>query len=341
MTDTAIAELAPQLGVRGACAVVGVAQAGYYRRHRTSAPPPARSVPIAHRYRDQPRALSQAERQAILEVLHGDRFVDVAPAEVWATLLDDGVYLGSISTFYRLLSRAGETRERRRQATHPAAVKPELVAHQPNSVWSWDITKLRGPAKWTYYHLYVILDIFSRYVIGWMVANRESAALAEVLIHQTCAKQGIAADQLIIHADRGSSMTSKPVAFLLADLGVTQSHSRPHVSNDNPFSESQFKILKYRPDFPARFDSIEAARRHCQTFFGWYNDDHRHGGLGLHTPADIHYGTAEAVRDKRAAVLTDAYRAHPERFTSKPPEPPRLPTGSWINPPDQREEPTQ
>ena len=220
-------------------------------------------------------------------------------------------------------------------------MKPELVAYQQNSVWSWDITKLRGPAKWTYYYLYVILDIFSRYVVGWMVATRESAALAEVLIRQTCAKQGIGADQLTIHADRGSSMTSKPVAFLLADLGVTQSHSRPHVSDDNPFSESQFKTLKYRPDFPGRFDSIEAARRHCQTFFAWYNDDHHHGGLGLHTPADIHYGTAEAVRDKRAAVLADAYRAHPERFIRKPPEPPPLPTGSWINPPDQPEEPTQ
>jgi putative transposase len=185
------------------------------------------------------------------------------------------------------------------------------------------------------------LDIFSRYVVGWMVASRESAVLAQVLIRQTCAKQGIRADQLTIHADRGSSMTSKPVALLLADLGVTQSHSRPHVSDDNPFSESQFKTLKYRPDFPGRFDSIEAARRHCQSFFAWYNDDHRHGALGLHTPADIHYGTAEAVRDKRAAVLIDAYRAHPERFTRKPPQPPQLPTGSWINPPDQPEETTQ
>jgi putative transposase len=340
VTDTAIAELVGCVGVRDACQAVGTAQASYYRRHRTS-PPPAGSVPIPHRDRHQPRALSQAERQAILDVLHSDRFVDMAPAEVWATLLDEGVYLGSISTFYRLLRQAGETRERRRQATHPATVKPELVAYQPNSVWSWDITKLRGPAKWTYYYLYVILDIFSRYVVGWMVASRESAALAEVLIRQTCAKQGIGADQLTIHADRGSSMTSKPVAFLLADLGVTQSHSRPHVSDDNPFSESQFKTLKYRPDFPGRFDSIEATRRHCQTFFAWYNEDHHHSGLGLHTPADIHYGTAEAVRDKRAAVLTDAYRAHPERFTRKPPEPPHLPTGSWINPPDQSEEATQ
>ena len=250
MTDRAVMELAPQLGVREACEAVGVAQASYYRRHRQS-PAPQRPEPVPHRQRRQPRALSAAEQQAILDVLHSDRFVDLAPAEVWATLLDEGVYLGSQSTFYRLLRQAGEVRERRRQATHPAAVKPELIATAPNAVWSWDITKLRGPAKWTYYYLYVILDIFSRYVVGWMVASRESAALAEVLIRQTCAKQGIDRDQLTIHADRGSSMTSKPVAFLLADLGVTQSHSRPHISNDNPFSEAQFKTLKYRPDFPA------------------------------------------------------------------------------------------
>ena len=269
----------------------------------------------------------------------------MSPTEVWATLLDDGVYLSSISTFYRLLRQAGETRERRRQATHPAMVRPELVAtapdQVPNQVWSWDITKLRGPAKWTYYYLYVIVDIFSRYVAGWMVANRESAALAEVLIRQTCAKQGIGRDQLTIHADRGSSMTSKPVAFLLADLGVTQSHSRPHVSNDNPYSEAQFKTLKYRPDFPGQFASIQAARVHCQVFFPWYNEEHRHTGLGLHTPADVHYGTAQAVRDKRATVLDDAYQAHPERFVRKPPEPPKPPTDSWINPPNPQEEATQ
>ncbi len=255
-------------------------------------------------------------------------------------LLDEGVYLGSISTFYRLLRRAGESRERRRQATHPATVKPELVAYQPNSVWSWDIIKLRGAGKWAYYYLYVILGIFSRYVVGWMVASRESAALAEVLIRQTCAKQGIGRDQLTIHADRGSSMTSKPVAFLLADLGITQSHSRPHVSDDNPFSEAQFKTLKYRPDFPGRFDSIEAARRHCQVFF-WYNDEHRHTGLGLHTPADIRYGLAETIRDKRATILAGAYAAHPERFVRKPPQPPKIPKTPWINRPDQPQEDTQ
>jgi len=340
VSDAAVAELAPTIGVRAGCDALGVAQASYYRRHRTS-PAPARPAPIPHRERTQPRALSAAEQQAILDELHSDRFADLAPAEVWAILLDEGRYLGSISTFYRLLRRAGETRERRRQATHPATVKPELVATEPNQVYSWDITKLRGPAKWTYYYLYVILDIYSRYVVGWMVASRESGPLAEVLIRQTCAKQGIGANQLTIHADRGSSMTSKPVAFLLADLGVTQSHSRPHVSDDNPFSEAQFKTLKYRPDFPTRFASIEAARLHCQRFFVWYNDEHRHTGLGLHVPADVHYGTAEAVRDKRAGVLTTAFAAHPERFVRKPPEPPALPTGSWINPPNDSEETTQ
>ena len=298
-----------------------------------ASPAPARPGPIAHRDRGQPRALSAAEQQAILD--------ELTPTEVWAILLDEGRYLCSIATFYRLLRRAGETTERRRQATHPATVKPELIATEPNTVWSWDITKLRGPAKWTYYYLYVILGIYSRYAVGWMVASRESAALAEVLIRQTCTKQGIGAHQLTLHADRGSSMTSKPVAFLLADLGITQSHSRPHVSDDNPFSEAQFKTLKYRPDFPTRFGSIEAARLHCQRFFAWYNDEHRHTGLGLHVPADVHYGTADAVRDKRAGVLTTAFAAHPERFVRKPPQPPALPTGSAINPPTNSEETTQ
>jgi putative transposase len=300
VSDAAVAELAPTIGVRDACDAVGVAQASYYRRHRQS-PPPQRPAPIRHIDRVQPRALSAAERAAILAELHSERFVDTSPTEVWATLLDEGRYL----------------------------------------VWSWDITKLRGPAKWSWYYLYVILDIFSRYVVGWMVASRESAALAEVLIRQTCAKQDIGRDQLTIHADRGSSMTSKPVAFLLADLGITQSHSRPHVSDDNPFSEAQFKTLKYRPDFPDRFDSIEAARRHCQVFFGWYNNDHRHTGLGLHVPADVHYGTAVIIREKRAGVLDAAYAAHPERFVRKPPEPPKLPSGSWINKPNDTEEATQ
>jgi putative transposase len=337
VTDQAIMTLTAQVGVRAACAAAGGTQAGYYRRHRASPAPPRCRAPVAHRDRVQPRALSEAERQAILEVLHSDRFVDLAPAQVWAILLDEGTYLGSQSTFYRLLRRAGETRERRRQATHPAAVKPELLATEANQVWSWDITKLHGPAKWTYYYLYVILDIYSRYAVGWMLATRESSALAEKLIADTATKQRIDPGQLTLHADRGSSMTSKPVAFLLADLGVTQSHSRPHVSNDNPFSEAQFKTLKYRPDFPRDFASIEAARAHCQRFFTWYNEDHRHSGLGLHTPADVHYGHAEAVREQRGVVLDTAYLTHPERFVNQPPKPPKIPTNSWINPPEQPE----
>jgi putative transposase len=337
VTDEAIAAMAPRIGTRAACAAAGVAQATWYRRHRAS-PAAPRLAPVPHRDRVQPRALAAAERQAILDMLHSARFADTAPAEVWAVLLDEGIYLGSVSTFYRVLREAGESRERRAQAAHPAAVKPELAATGPNQVYSWDITRLHGPVKWTYYHLYVILDIFSRYAVGWMVATRESAVLAEKLIAATCAKQGIARGQLTIHADRGSSMTSKPVALLLADLGVTQSHSRPHVSNDNPFSESQFKTFKYRPDFPRRFDSIEAARAHCQDFFPWYNNEHRHGGLGLHTAADVHHGRAAAVRAGRALVLTDAYRAHPERFVRRPPAPPKLPVGSWINPPNDNPE---
>jgi putative transposase len=337
VTDEAIALLAPRIGTRAACAAAGVPQATWYRRHRAS-PAPACPAPVPQRDRVQPRALDAAERQAILGMLHSARFADTAPAEAWATLLDEGIYLGSVSTYYRVLRAAGESRERRAQAAHPAAVKPELAATRPNQVYSWDITKLHGPAKWTYYHLYVILDIFSRYAVGWMVATRESAALAEKLIAATCAKQGITRGQLSIHADRGSSMTSKPVALLLADLGVTQSHSRPHVSNDNPYSEAQFKTLKYRPGFPARFTSLEAARAHCQEFFPWYNNQHRHGGLGLHTAADVHYGRAAAARAYRAQVLTAACLAHPERFVRRPPTPPKLPAGSWINPPQDHQE---
>jgi putative transposase len=336
LADDAVATLAPRTGTRAACAAVGAPQASYYRRHRAS-PARPRHEPVPQAGRAQPRALAPAERQAILDVLHNERFADLAPAEVWATLLDEGTYLGSVSTFYRVLREAGETRERRRQATHPPTVKPELAATASNQVWSWDITKLHGPAKWTYYYLYVILDIFSRYATGWMVATCESAVLAHKLIAATCAKQHISPGQLAIHADRGSSMTSKPVAFLLADLGITQSHSRPHVSNDNPYSESQFKTLKYRPDFPARFASIEAARAHCQVFFPWYNDVHRHSALGLHTAADIHYGRAQAVQAARADVLTAAFAAHPERFVRQPPQPPKPPAASWINRPSQKE----
>jgi putative transposase len=254
---------------------------------------------------------------------------------------DEGTCLGSQSAFYRLLRAAGESRERRRQAVHPAAVRPELLAAGPDQVWSRDITKLRGPAKWTCYHLYVILDIYSRYAVGWMPAAGESAVLAEKLISSTCAKQGIGRGQLTIHADRGSSVTSKPAAFLLADPGVTRSRSRPHVSNDNPFSEAQFRTLEYRPYFPGKFTSIEHARAHCQEFFRWYNRQHRHSGLGLHTPADVHHGDAADVRAARASVLTAAYRAHPERFVNKPPAAPSLPNGSAVNPPTEKATATQ
>jgi putative transposase len=252
---------------------------------------------------------------------------------VYRTLLDEGTYLCSPATMYRILRSHGEVRERRRQAVHPPRAKPELVATAPNVCWSWDITKLLGPVTWTYYYLYSILDIYSRYTVGWMVAPRESAALAERLIADTLLKQRIPDGQLTIHADRGSSMSSKTVAQLLADLGVTKSHSRPHVSNDNPFSEAQFKTLKYRPDFPHRFGSIEHAREHCHTFYTWYHRAHRHSGIGFHTPHDVHYGYAEDVRAARTDVLAAAYNRNRERFVRKHPQPPALPGAAWINKP--------
>ncbi len=268
-----------------------------------------------------------------MEVLHSPRFQDAAPATVYATLLDEGTYHASERTMYRLLAAEGETRSRRDQLVHPPYRTPELLATAPNQVWSWDITKLLGPATWTYYYLYVILDIYSRYVVGWMVAHREQADLAERLIAETLAKQAVPAGQLTLHADRGSSMTSKPVAFLLADLGVTKTHSRPHVSNDNPYSEAAFKTLKYRPGFPERFGCIEDARAHCVDFFAWYNGEHYHSGLGLQTPDDVHHGRAQHVVDQRAVVLAAAHAAHPERFVHGVPRPAALPTAVWINKP--------
>lgn len=337
MIDAAITELEPVVGTRAACAAVGEAQARWYRRHRQS-PPPQRPerAPIP-----QPRALSVDERTKLREVLNSDEFVDEAPAAVYAKLLDQGTYLASPSTMYRVLRAHDEVHERRRHATHPAAKKPELLATGPNQCWSWDITKLLGPEKWTYYYLYVIIDIFSRYVPGWMLAHAENACLAEALLADTVTKQNIGHGQLTIHADRGSPMTAKPVAFLLADLGVTKSHSRPHVSNDNPYSESQFRTLKYRPDFPDRFGCFQDAHAHCGQFFSWYNDEHRHSGIGLHTPADVHYGRADTVRQQRTVVLDAAYAAHPERFVRKPPEPPKLPTAVWINEPQEDTSTTQ
>jgi len=322
----AAAELAATVGAGVACQALDVARASFYRRRRAApAAAPVRPTP--------PRALTAAERHAVLEVLHSERFVDTAPTEVYATLLDEGTYHCSPRTMYRVLAAAQEVRERRNHLRHPSYQKPELLATEPNHVWSWDITKLLGPVKWTYFSLYVILDIFSRSVVGWMVAHREGAALAERLLGATCEKQGIGPGQLTIHADRGGSMTSKPVALLLADLGVTRTHSRPHVSDDNPYSEAQFKTLKYRPEFPERFGSIEDARAFCRQFFAWYNTEHRHAGIGLLTPESVHSGRVGPVLDQRRTVLASAYAAHPERFVRKPPEPPAVPTAAWINRP--------
>ncbi len=337
MIDQAVAELAPVVGMRRACRALGAAQAGYYRRHRQSPPPPRPERARAA----QPRALSDAERTELHRVLDSDEHVDEAPAPVYAKLLDQGIYLASVSTMYRVLRDHGEVRERRRQATHPAATKPELLATKPNEVYSWDITKLLGPVTWTSCYLYVIIDIYSRYVPGWLLAHAENARLAEALLADTAAKQGIASGQLTVHADRGSPMTAKPVAFLLAELGVTRSHSRPHCSNDNPYSESQFRTMKYRPEFPERFGSYQDAHAFCGRFFGWYNDEHRHSGIGFHTPADVHHGRAELVRARRADVLSAAYAAHPERFVRKPPEPPALPTAVWVNEPKEDPATTQ
>lgn len=331
MIDDAINELAPVVGVRAACAAVGESRARHYRRHRKSPAPPKPERVVA----PQPRALSEVERKEIRRVLNSPEHADEAPATVYAKLLDEGVYLGSVPTMYRILREHDEVGDRRRHATHPARVKPELVATRPNQVYSWDITKLHGPAKWTYFYLYSIIDIYSRYVPGWMLARAERASLAEALMAETIEKQGIGAGELTIHSDRGSPMIAKPVAHLLADLGVTKSHSRPHVSNDNPYSESHFRTLKYRPDFPKTFGSFEDAHDHCTRFFNWYNDDHRHSGIGFHIPADVHYGRAELIREKRGQVLTAAYAAHPERFVRKVPAPPELPTVAWINRPEE------
>ena len=328
----AAVSLAPSVGIAPTCRALGLARASFYRVMRPPAARPPSSGDASLR-RSSPRALDPAERQAISDQLHAPRFADSSPTEVYATLLDEGVYLASERTFYRLLAEKGETRERRDQLTHPIYHKPELLAVRPNEVWSWDITRLLGPAKWTYFYLYVILDIFSRYVVGWMVAQREQATLAEHLIAQTLAKQGIAVGELTIHADRGTAMISKPVALLLADLGVTKTHSRPHTSNDNPFSEAQFKTLKYRPGFPDRFTCIEEARSFCQQFFTWYNADHRHAGIGLMPPEAVHYGRSHQLYARRSDVLRAAYLAHPERFVKGIPVPPPLPTATWINPP--------
>ena len=324
----AVTKLASDVGTSAACHALCMSRASYYRDRRKA------SFPAATALRPSPaRALGPAERETVLAHLHEEHFQDRSPAAVYATLLDEGHYHCSIRTMYRLLEQRSESRERRDQLIHPPYKKPELLATAPNQLWSWDITKLLGPAKWTYFYLYVILDVFSRYVTGWMVAMRESAELAKRLIEESCAKQNIQPGQLTLHADRGTSMSSKPVAFLLADLGVTKTHSRPHVSDDNPFSESQFRTMKYRPDFPDRFGCIQDSRAFSQGFFRWYNEEHRHSGLALLTPAMVHYEQTALILEQRQSVLDVAYRAHPERFVRQAPKPPSVPTEVWINRP--------
>lgn len=330
-------QLGPVIGVSEACRVVALPRASYYRRIDHQDRDPDESNNDQSGPRTSPRKLTESEREKVFENLHSERFVDLSPAEIVAILLDEGVYICSERTMYRLLDEVGENRDRRDQLVHPKYSKPELLATKPNQVWSWDITKLKGPITWTYYYLYVILDIFSRYVVGWMIAQGESASLARHFIEETCDKQNISRDHLTIHSDRGPAMKSKLVAQLLADLSVTKSHSRPHVSNDNPFSESQFKTMKYRPEFPRRFESFEHSKSFCQIFFDWYNRSHRHSGIAMVTPEQLHYGKAQEILEHRQRVLDEAYRSHPERFASGPPQAPDLPTAVWINPPAKKE----
>lgn len=318
--------LAPQVGIVPACCALGVSRATYYRHTRPQhGPQQPRKTPA--------RALAPTERESVREVLYENRFVDRSPGEIVATLLDEGRYLCSERTMYRLLTEDAARPERRPQRNHPAFAKPELVANTPNQVWSWDITKLLGPQKWTYYYLYVLIDLFSRYVVGWMVADRENATLAGNLIKESCLKQAVEPEILTLHSDRGSPMTAKCTAQLLADLGVTQSLSRPRVSDDNPFSEAQFKTLKYHPGYPGRFSSQAHAIEYCRDFFPWYNDDHRHSGIAMLTPADVYFGSAKTILADRLRVLGDAFAKHPERFPRGMPRPPQLPEIVYINPP--------
>ena len=319
-------QLAQQVGVAPACRALGVSRATFYRRKR---PAPEHQQP-----RPTPaRALCESERERVVEVLTLPRFVDRSPGEVFATLLDEGKYLCSERTMYRILALDQPVRERRNQLQHPQYAKPELVATEPNQIWSWDITKLLGPKKWTYYYLYLLLDIFSRSVVGWMVADRENSALAGRLIQETCHKQGVQPQVLTLHSDRGAPMTSKCTAQLLADLGITRSLSRPQVCDDNPFSEAQFKTLKYHPGFPGRFTDMPDATRFCRSFVPWYNTEHRHGGIAMLTPDDVHHGRAAQVLAQRQRILDAAWAAHPERFVRGIPKLSPLPEEVWINPP--------
>ena len=303
-------------------------------RHRSALTAPHRAVkprpPSA-------RALPENERDQVLAQLRTPRFADQTPTEVFATLLDEGTYLCSIRTMYRILAAQGEVAERRRQRRHPVYQKPELLAEAPNQVWSWDITKLKGPVKWSYFYLYVILDIFSRRVVGWRVEHAESASQFKALFIDAMGKHAVPRDQLTLHADRGGPMKAKTTALMLVDLGVLKSHSRPHTSNDNPFSEAHFKTLKYQPEFPKKFETIEQARDFCRRFFAWYNEEHHHAGIGLMTPDQVHFGQAEAIYAARQQTLDTAFLSTPERFVRKPPRPPHIPTAVWINPPKKTE----
>jgi putative transposase len=328
VTDAVFAGLEPLIGATRACQLTGRSKATYYRHL-------AGPVHGPHRPRPAPsNALTPDERERVLSLLRGPRYRDLAVAQVWAMLLDEGVYLCSQATMHRLLREAGENRDRRRQRTHPAKTKPHLVANGTCQVWSWDITKLPGPRRGEYFDCYVIIDIFSRYIVGWTVEAAENAEIAKTLIAGAVKRHDISPGQLTIHADRGTSMTSKTVAQLLEDLGITRTHSRPHVSDDNPYIEAHFKTLKYCPAWPGHFDTLDDARAWCEQFFDYYNHQHRHRALGLHTPASVHYDTATEIRAQRAITLTDAYRANPTRFARRP-TPPELPTVAWINNPDQ------
>jgi putative transposase len=325
-----VEEESPRHGVAPCCRTLEVARASFYRWRQR------RSRPAAVGRRPSPaRAYSGEERQRVLEVVNSERFRDSSVPEVLYTCLEEGQYLVSRSTAYRFLKQENATRERRNQSIHPIYARPELLATAPNQVWSWDITKLRGPVKWTYFYLYVLLDIFSRYVVGWLIAHHESARIASVLIADSYRRHEIVPGQLSIHADRGPSMRSKTVAQLFDDLQVVPSFSRPHVSNDNPFSEAQFKTMKYQPGYPGRFGSIQESRAFARSFFPWYNTEHHHAGISGLTPATVHFGRAEEILDRRHAALLEAYRLHPERFVAGPPKRPQLPPAVWINPPAQ------
>jgi putative transposase len=321
--------LSEKIGTKTACDVFGLPRSTYYYQLE-----PEVQVDFPSKRKSPNFAYSQQEKQEILNIMNSDIYLDQTPYEIYASQLDEGNYLCSIRTLYRILDENNQVKERRNIKRTNTYQKPELLATQPNQVWSWDITKLKGPQKWTYFYLYVIIDIFSRYVVGWLVAFREKSSLAHKLIKETYERQNIEQGQLTIHADRGSSMKSKPVAFLLSDLGVTKSHSRPYVSNDNPYSESQFKTMKYRPDFPDNFNCIAAAREFCRNFFGWYNTKHYHSGIGFLTPESVHYGFAEKILLNRKDVLLQAFEKNPQRFRNKRPVLKNLLKSVWINKPE-------